>query len=605
LRTLAARWRFTGTVALKTEADREGGRPVSHIVTESKRAPGGLLQELKRRRVTRVAAVYVTVSLGVIYAADAILPNVGLPDWTVTLVIILVGLGLPLALGLAWAFDVTPDGVVRTEPRATQEPLEAESDSTAVGPNAARDETRKSIVVLPFDNMSPDPADAYFSDGLTEEIITQLSHLRSLRVISRSSAMVFKATPKDVRTIGQELGVQFVLEGSVRKAGNDLRITAQLIDAESDEHLWTQSYDRELRQIFDTQSEIALNVADQLRASLDPTGEERIRAHPTQSLDAHDSYLLGKQHWWTFTPEGLGKAKRHLERAIELDPSYADAHAGLASMYLVAGGGGVNLFSTADAMGLARSSAERAIALDPFHGEAYGTLGLVQCWYYWEWEKAEDSVRRGVEVDPNSSHAWGSFAHVMDALGKHSESTYGSDRFVELDPLQQVTLNNASIHYCHAGRLTEAMEFAQRSWELHPESWMSAYAVAYVHLCTGEYDKAMSYLDPVKDQLRATYAASILAYLLARVGREKEFEAEVTELKVQAAEGRATWTEVAVAYMGADDAERALEYLEMAPDQRPPGNNYTAWIGTLPLFDPIREDSRFQDVLNRIGLTTV
>ena len=276
-------------------------------------------EKLKRRHVVKVGIAYVVVGTAVGAAAETFLPGLGAPDWMLASVLALLVLGLPVALVMAWAYELTPEGIVRDD--SVQDVAPALVDVA---------EERKSVVVLPFDNMSPDPHDAYFSDGLTEEIITHLSHLASLRVISRSSAMVLKNSQKDIRTIGRELNVQYVMEGSVRKAGDDLRITAQLIDAETDAHLWAETYDRELKDVFAIQSEIALKVCGELRTSLSAGEKARIEQKPTESMGAHDFYLVGKHHWWSFTPEGLLRSKEYFEKALELDPDYARAHAGLA-----------------------------------------------------------------------------------------------------------------------------------------------------------------------------------------------------------------------------------------------------------------------------------
>ena len=257
----------TGRYRIEREIG-EGGATVYLAFASCHDVPGAMpsetrqsfWSELKRRRVVRVGVTYAVASVGVGGAADIFLPGLGAPPWALQTVLALLVLGLPVAVALSWPYDITPQGIVRDSSASAREPAGPLSMEQAPVDVSGSDD-RNSIVVLPFDNMSPDPGDAYFSDGLTEEIITQLSYLRSLRVISRSSAMVLKETQKDVRTIGRELDVGYVLEGSVRKAGKDLRITAQLIDASADEYLWTQSYDRELRDVFDIQSEIALSVA--------------------------------------------------------------------------------------------------------------------------------------------------------------------------------------------------------------------------------------------------------------------------------------------------------------------------------------------------------
>ena len=349
-------------------------------------------EKLKRRHVVRVGIAYLVVGTAVGGASADFLTNLGAPDWVLPTILGVLVLGLPVALILAWAYELTPEGIVRDAPD--------DPEVEAVAPSAVSvTEGRKSIVVLPFDNMSPDPNDAYFSDGLTEEIITQLSYLRSLRVISRNSAMVLKNTEKDTRTIGKELNVGYVMEGSVRRSGKDLRITAQLIDAATDTHLWAETYARELEDVFEVQADIALSVADAMRASLDPRGVERIKSHPTESLDAHDAYLLGRHHLQGTTEEGMSKAKLYLERSLQLDPDYALAHLGLAWWYYWAGGVAFSLLPAKEAVPRAKAEVEKAISLDPDLGDAYGFLAIIEQGYYLGLRKGFDAAQLSVEKD--------------------------------------------------------------------------------------------------------------------------------------------------------------------------------------------------------------
>jgi TolB-like protein len=262
------------------------------------------LAELKRRKVYRVATVYVVVGVGIIGLGEAALggtwESIRVP------VVALVLIGLPIALVLAWAYEIRPE-----EPREAEPTIPTTIDT----PEA---EQRGSIVVLPFDNMSPDPTDAYFSDGLTEEIITNLSHIGSLRVISRSSAMVLKGTQKDVRTIGKELDVQYVLEGSVRKAGEALRITAQLIDARSDDHLWADKYDGVLDDVFGMQESVSRSIVEALELRLTSAEEQRIGERRIDDIQAYDCSLKAQGEILRGTPDALHRAQQYLDTAIEI-----------------------------------------------------------------------------------------------------------------------------------------------------------------------------------------------------------------------------------------------------------------------------------------------
>ncbi len=561
-------------------------------------------EKLTRRHVIKVGIAYIVIGTAVGGVADVFLPNLGAPGWVLPTILGVLVLGLPVALVLAWAYELTPEGIVREESNVERWSAGPAQESAAAAPVAiAVADERKSIVVLPFDNMSPDPNDAYFSDGLTEEIITQLSHLRSLRVISRNSSMVLKNTEMDTRTIGRELGVQYVMEGSVRKAGDSLRITAQLIDAGSDEHLWAETYSRELEDIFEIQSEIALSVAEALRASLDPQSVEKIKSAPTESLDAHEAYLLGRHHFWAMTgPDVFWRARGYFEQALDQDPGYASPQAALAWWYLWAAPN-FSLLSAAEAIPNAKAEAQRAIELDPDAGDAYAALALVEGWYYWHWKRAQESAKLGVERDPNSYFAWFAYANVFGPVGEFQEAIAGADKLLELDPLHWVTYVQLGWHYGTAGRIDEAMRYSIRCDELHP--YWGAWQVAYHLQALGQDEEALERLERVREywgELRGSIGAAVLAYALGRAGRKAEFDESIADLQRRVESGVACWSEIAWAYMGVRDHEMALQYLEKAPDQVPPGNHITAWVATLKHFDPIRDRPRFQAVLKRLGL---
>jgi len=330
------------------------------------------LKELKRRKVYRVAVVYVVVGAGIIGLADAALPS-GVWDRLQVPIVVLVLVGLPIALVLAWAYEVKPE-----EPR-TEDPSKEEarpSPEAATPPEITDEKQRKSIVVLPFDNLSPDPGDAYFSDGLTEEIIADLSCCGLLRVISRSSAMALKATQKDVRTIGKELDVQYVLEGSVRKAGDDLRITAQLIDAVSDHHLWAEKYDGVLDDIFLIQETVSRSIVDALRLKLNPGEEERLAERPIPDVRAYELYLRARQGIYSFNKEKLEAAQFHLHEALEISGENAILIYQLAHLHYQFWNAGIRLDE--EDLRMAREYADRALALDPGSPDHLVIRGLLE-----------------------------------------------------------------------------------------------------------------------------------------------------------------------------------------------------------------------------------
>jgi tetratricopeptide (TPR) repeat protein len=280
--------------------------------------------------------------------------------------------------------------------------------------------------------------------------------------------MRFKRAPQGTREIAAALRVGSILEGSVRRAGDRRRVVVQLIDVGTDSHVWSETYDRELDDVFAIQTEIALSVTSALSATLTAGEEARIRRRTTRSLRTHDLYYLGRHHWWSFSDDGLLSAKDNFERAIELDPLYAPAHSGLALTYLVAGRGGAALFSMAEAMPKAKAAAQKAISIDPGLGDADRTLAMVHAWFEWDWLKAEKVGREGVRVEPNSSIAWGGLAYALEHVGRAEEAVQASERFLGLDPLAALANHNHGLHLFHARRAEEARSYAQRATELDP-----------------------------------------------------------------------------------------------------------------------------------------
>ena len=449
----------------------------------------GFVAELGRRRVFRVAVVYALVALGVIEAAGVALPALQLPDWTTTLVVVLVLLGFPIALVLAWAFDITPQGVQRTEPLGEGQPQPRQPSmalaTTSVVAVAAvavfggwfllhnratgSPGEGKIIAVLPFVNMSADPENEYFSDGITDDIITQLSKISGLRVVSRTSVTRYKGTTKSLREIGEELGVDAILEGGVRRANDRVRINAQLIDARSDEHLWAETYDRELKDIFAIQSDVAQQIASALEATLSPAEVESIESTPTENVAAYEYYLRGNDYLAGANGESdTDMAEEMFEMAITLDPDFtlasdmlSEAHASAYwgwRMQLGALGEGyletlkelapehfgsdsasfyiskAILHSRENHQELARAHFDSAVRVlevrlesGPAMSSSHAQLGLV----YAGLGRGEDAVREGkvaVELLPLSKDAYTgaawkeNLAHIFVMLGEHDQA---------------------------------------------------------------------------------------------------------------------------------------------------------------------------------------
>ena len=326
--------------------------------------------ELRRRRVVRVVVFYFIAGWIVIGAAETLLPNLNLPEWTVTLVIALVALGFPLVIVLAWVFDIGPEGIERTGPitrelsaEASQAPrTDGQPEDVPDSPSQRRSDERRSIAVLPFVNMSGDEENEYFSDGVAEEILNLLTKLPQLRVSSRSSSFAYKGAQINIPEVAEKLGVSTLLEGSVRRAGDRVRITAQLIDTGTDSHLWSETYDRELKDVFAIQDDIAQSIVDALKVKLTPKDRRALQYVATSDAKAYDYYLRGRKYFYMMTKRAFHHAVKMYRQAIAEDPAYALAYAGIADAHSF-------LFmygdSTPENAGRAGEASIRAVELDP------------------------------------------------------------------------------------------------------------------------------------------------------------------------------------------------------------------------------------------------
>jgi eukaryotic-like serine/threonine-protein kinase len=478
-------------------------------------------------------------------------------------------------------------------------------------PQAASTQT---LVVLPFASLSSDPEDQHFSDGLTEEISADLSKIHGIRVISRTSAMRLKGTDKDLKTIGRELNVRYVLEGSVRKAGQTLRITAQLIDAANDVNLWSHKYTGTVEDLFDIQEQVARSIASALRVKLSTQEEEQIARRGQGgpgtgsrvggvSWEPWKRHLSGRYHWYRFTPDGVHKAKEGFERAIQRDPDYAPAHVGLAESYLMLGGAPLNILPSAETIPIVKKAAGRAIQLNPSDGSAYEPLALAQCWFEGTWEAARQTAIRGTQLDPQSARAWRAYAHTHCVSGLFEDAANGAARFLELDPSSPQLHAEAAWIHCHARNYARAEQLVRRARELEPGFPLAAYIEAEIRLAEGDPRGALAVITPWQDEMRTfDYGLAILGYALARNGDREAGVRIAADLEELSSHGRAAWSGVALVHLALGSPEQSLTFLARASRQRPFGGVMTAYLAVHPLFDPLRNHAGFIDVLRTLGL---
>ena len=550
-------------------------KSMSDLSQES--AAAALWGELKRRRVVRVVVLYAIAGWIVIEVTSTVSPNLNLPDWTVKLVTILVALGFVIAIMLAWAFDIGPDGVHRTasiddagvdrrqDPAASAEAVAAK-DKVRQAP--AEIDHRKSIAVLPFINMSGDVENEYFSDGISEEILNLMVKLPQLRVASRTSSFMFKGREVSIPTIAEELGVNTVLEGSVRRAGDRVRITAQLIDVTTDSHLWSETYDRELKDVFAIQDDIAHSITDALEMTLSPKERRAIQSVASSNARAYDFYLRGRSYMYTMTRPGFENAIRMFQQAIDLDAKYALAYAGIADahshMYRY------DVRDRKNAQEKAREASEKAIALDPDSSEARASRGLAM-FVNEEYAEAEREFEKTIELNPNLFEAYYYFGLAHTSQGEFEKAAVMYLKAMEINPADyqpQIFLAQA---YASLGRKQDEMKARLDS-----------------------VDVVQRYLEMNPHDSRALIVGAIQ---LCIVG-EKEKGLELTERAlVQDENEPAVLYNAACFYAMLGDIDRSLELLARAVEQ---GWGNRAWLETDSDLDSLRADSRFTALLEGI-----
>jgi TolB-like protein/Tfp pilus assembly protein PilF len=442
----------------------------------------GFFDEIKRRKVYRVAAAYAVVAGGTIQLASAVFPAWELPSWALRLVIIVLLIGFPISLILAWALEVTPQGI-RATPAAPATPRRRRNVvalvaigiivSAAAGffllPRASARRIDKSIAVLPFENFSDDKENAYFADGIQDDILTNLSKIGDLKVISRTSVMPYRGKEKNLREIGKALGVSAILEGSVRKAGNRVRVNVQLINAENDEHLWSDVYDRDLTDVFAIQTDLARKIAEELHAKLSPTEKEQFTRKPTENGEAYLAFVQAHnlQHDLEDQPK-LKQAQQLFERALQLDPNFALAAASLSRIHSW-------MYRTFDPLPerreKARTLAERSLALQPDLPEGHLALGFF--FYYGDRDYDRALAEFGIAQKglPNSPETYLAIGAIHRRQGKWKESDGNLEKAVSLTPNETWPLQNLALNYQMERRFDEANKVIDRAIKLSPDSF--------------------------------------------------------------------------------------------------------------------------------------
>jgi adenylate cyclase len=534
--------------------------------------------ELKRRRVYSVAVAYVVGGWALAQGIAQVFPVFDIPIWAVRLIVVLIVLGFPVALTLSWFFDLTRYGIVRTPDRAPEDRVEV------VGSNVS---SEKSIAVLPFNNLSPGKDDTYFSDGIAEEILTALAKVGGLRVAARRSSFWFRGKEAELPEIAQRLSVDHVLEGSVRRDGNLVRVAAELIDARNGFTIWSETYEREMHGIFAVQDEITCSIVDALKLKLEISPPPR-----SGSTDAYDLYLQGLFLSDKSTEEALRRSLELFQRALEKDPKFSRAWTGIAKAWLWL----ADVYARPlEAYPKVRDAALRALELNDQEAEAYVYLAETKRILDWDLDGAEAEFKRAVEIEPNSTPSNYFIAAFYCGRGDREQTLAYLQRTSKIDPASLWVNNSACELYRYFGLYDEAIAAGERALELDPTFAYGEPLLAALYREMGRFDEAIA-LYKRSESLSGRRAIG-LAITYARMNRRKEalqtLEATIANRFYTAGDIPAL---VHVALGAHDDAIRELEH---ACKEH---SSSLHLAGIAPEFAPLRSDKRFLSILQKIGL---
>jgi TolB-like protein/Tfp pilus assembly protein PilF len=521
---------------------------------------------------------------------------------------------------LSWAFEITPKGIVRDSEVAADHSITHHTGRKIVAltivlavvatgllifqlirarstPPPAATISNKSIAVMPFDNLSGDPQNAYFSEGVQDEILTRLAKIAELKVISRTSTQRFKSSPNDLRQIAQQLGVANILEGSVQKANDQVRVNVQLINALTDTHLWADTYDRKLTDIFAVETEIAKAVADVLKAKLTGSEQHVIAARPTANSEAHQLYLKGRFFWNKRTASDLKKSIDYFQQAITADPNYALAYAGVADAYVWLPGYTVG--TPRDCYPKAAAAAKKALELDDTLAEARTSLALAIWLYDFDSSQAIREFQRAIELNPNYAIAHQQYGNnTLMALGRFDDSIAEGKRAVELDPLSLVINTDLGSDYYYARRYDEAIAQLRKTLEMDPGFYIAHTVLGEALDEEGAHDAAIVEFQKARALNDDPAVLGMLGRAYGLSGNRMEAEKMLDQLKELSKQRYVAAYSFALVYLGLGDKNEALHWLEQSYQDR--AGSDIGYIRVDPLLDPLRGDPRFEALAEKI-----
>ena len=454
----------------------------------------------------------------------------------------------------------------------------------------------RSIAVLPLENLSGDPAQDYFADGMTDALITELAQISSLRVISRTSAMHYKGSRRPLPEIARELNVDAVVEGSVVRSGNRVRITAQLLEARSDRHLWAKAYDRDLREIVSLQQDVADNIVSEIQPKLRPQGSASASRKRQVNPEAYDDYLRGVYFWHKFTESGMRRAREYFEKSVQKDPSYALGYAWLANTY---GQLGDYVGPRKDFMLKSKETSQKALQLDDSLAVAHGSLGWVKWAYDWDWPGAESEFKRAIQLSPGHALSHGIYARYLDSMGRFEEAIREHQFARELDPLDLVLIYDLGDHFVVSREYDKAIAEYRLVLDMDP-NFIGAHRGLAVAYEGKEMEKeSISEWEQEAVLAGAPDLAEAMKIAYTHGGYKSAWKARLKYNHHRRSAGfYVAFSDFARTYAALGEKDLALQALEKAFAEREP----MAWLNVNPPWDPIRADPRFQDLVRRVGL---
>jgi TolB-like protein/class 3 adenylate cyclase/Tfp pilus assembly protein PilF len=455
---------------------------------------------------------------------------------------------------------------------------------------------KERIAILPLTNIGPDQIDEYFADGLTEELISSVSRAKGLRVIARTSVMRCKGSRMSIAEIGRELNVGSVLEGSIRKAGNKIRISVQFVDASSEEPQWSQDYDREIKDVLEVQSDIARKVTEALQEHVLGVAERGEKRKATNKPKAYINYLRGRQAWNERTEAGLKKAIQFFEDALRIDKNYANAYTGLADSYAMLAF--LEFMAPHDAYPKAREAAEKALSLDPQLAEAHTSLGLIKFQYDWDWDGAENDLKKAIGINPSYAPAHHFYADYLKAMGRFDEALIEIEKAQELDPLS-LAINTGVGHVLYlSGQYDDAIEQYQKAVDLDPNFMITHVWFGRPYLEKGMFEEAISELEiAVKLSGESTLPLAMLGHGLASAGRKDEAMQIMEKLKDRSKNQYVPSYWIAVIYTGLRDKKQVITWMKKAYAER---SSWLVWSNVEPRFEWLRNDPDVAELLKEM-----